>query len=334
MKKLFILFVFIFLIGCDYKEVTDSSFVTVVGIDRENDEYIISALIPSKNEDKTILYKGKGFSLSSAFNDLNLNLTKDISFTHLQSMVVSEGLAKKGTNELIKYFIQDEDVQKNFYFFISENNKAYEILDCLLKNSNNNYNTLTNIFMKHNEIKFKNNSIAFHDFVNDVMTRGKDASLNSVTIKNNKVTPSKIAIFKDDKLVNFTNNLLGYSLLSKKAEEILLEVKYKNHRLTILLYNLKEKTYVNNKNIYYKFDSKYRVKENEDNVKIEKDLEKQIKDEISKKIISLDNECKNNNTDIFGFEYELSKQFQKSEYNQIKLNLNINLRYEKEGKYE
>ena len=68
-----------------------------------------------------------------------------------------------------------------------------------------------------------------HDFVNDVMTKGKDASLNSVTIKNNKVTPSEIAIFKDDKLVNFTNNLLGYSLLSKKASEILLDIKYKKH---------------------------------------------------------------------------------------------------------
>ena len=238
MKKIFILFMLFFLVGCDYKEVTDSSFVTVVGIDKENDEYVISALIPGKNEDNTNLYKGKGFSISSAFNDLNLNLTKNISFSHLQSMVISEELAKKGTNELIKYFIQDEDVQKNFYFFISKNNKAYEILDCLLKNSNNNYNTLTNIFIKHNEIKFKNNSIAFHDFVNDVMTKGKDASLNSVTIKNNKVTPSEIAIFKDDKLVNFTNNLLGYSLLSKKSSEILLDIKYKKHNLTVLLYNL------------------------------------------------------------------------------------------------
>lgn len=334
MKKIFILFMLFFLVGCDYKEVTDSSFVTVVGIDKENDEYVISALIPGKNEDNTNLYKGKGFSISSAFNDLNLNLTKNISFSHLQSMVISEELAKKGTNELIKYFIQDEDVQKNLYFFISKNNKAYEILDCLLKNSNNNYNTLTNIFIKHNEIKFKNNSIAFHDFVNDVMTKGKDASLNSVTIKNNKVTPSEIAIFKDDKLVNFTNNLLGYSLLSKKASEILLDIKYKKHNLTVLLYNLKEKIHVSDKNIYYKIDSKYRVKENEDNIKIKNDLENQIKEKIHNQIFNLYNECKSNNTDIFGFQYELSKRFQNTEYTKINLDININLKYEKEGKYE
>ena len=61
MKKIFILFMLFFLVGCDYKEVTDSSFVTVVGIDKENDEYVISALIPGKNEDNTNLYKWNVF---------------------------------------------------------------------------------------------------------------------------------------------------------------------------------------------------------------------------------------------------------------------------------
>lgn len=334
MKKILILITLLFLFGCDYKEITDSSVATIIGIDKEKDEYVITALIPRKEENKTNLYKGKGFSLSSAFNDLNLNLEKNISFSHLQTMIISDVIAKEGTNEIIKYFIKDEEVQKNFYFFVSKDTTAVNILNSLLKTNNNDYNTLTNVFIKHNKIKFKNNSIAFHDFVNNVLTKGKDATLHSITLNKDKVIPSNIALFKNEKLVDFSNNIIGYSLLSKKAKEILLDLKYKDELITVLIYNINVKSYVKDKNIYYKINSKVRVKENPNDIKIEKDLKNIIENNLIGKMINLNKECKKYNTDIFGFENDLEKHYAKKEFKDIDLKINLNLKYEKDGKYE
>ena len=134
MKKiiLFILFIFLFT-GCNYTELNGISIITILTIDQRNDEYIIQSLIPDDNLNDLKKYEGKGKTVSSALNDLDLKLNKKMYLNHLQTIIISEKLAKKGIKPILNYFLKNENMRDNFYLLISEGMNAKDVLTKIQK---------------------------------------------------------------------------------------------------------------------------------------------------------------------------------------------------------
>ena len=87
MKKIKIILILVLTIlisGCSYKELNDLAIASALGIDYENNEYIISAQIMElKKQEKedtssALIYLGKGKTISEALRNISLKYERII----------------------------------------------------------------------------------------------------------------------------------------------------------------------------------------------------------------------------------------------------------------
>lgn len=338
MKKILCILMILLLTGCNYKELSDLSIGTVLGIDQINDEYKISCLIVGKEENQTKLYTGSGTSITSAMKNLNLNLTGELYLDHIQSIIISEKIAKKNLKNVIQYFLKNNDIQKNFYLFMAHKVEAEKILSTLLESNENDYNAITNIFKSHDEIVFTDQTDTYTQFLNALISKRIDPTLHSVTIKDNNISISDLALFKNEVLKKFSSNIEGYALLTGNVKQILLEIPCLNRVSIAEINKIKLKTHIDGNRIKNKITGTIILKENNCklNVKTEdgkrKVLQKAEK-ELQKKVDSIIKESKKIDSDIFGYRdllYKRGKQINSLQYRSISIENNISLTISKE----
>lgn len=341
MKKVAILIILLFLLtGCDYKELSEISIATVLGIDKQKDIYTISSLVVGKEENETLLYTGKGSSITTALSNLNLNLSENLYLNHVQTVLVSEKIAKEGMEPILDYFIKNDSIQNNFYLFLAHDASAEDILKSLLKNSQNNYNTVTNIFKYNDEIEFTNKSDSITEFLDSLLKKGKEPTLNSITIQNDAITTSKLGIFKKDKLYSFSGNMMGIALLSNRVDHIILNIPCKQGESVIEVNNIEVKTKYVNKEIHNKIKGTIDIKENvcaydirKDNDK--KEVTKKVQKEIQNLLAKTIHESKTNRSDVFGFGnkiYQKEKKLNYHYFEKLDIENEITLKMKKEDK--
>lgn len=313
MKKIILLLCLFLLTSCDSKELSELSIGTVLGVDQSKDGYIVSCLVVGKEENKTLLYTGEGSSIGSALSNLNLNLSENLYLDHIQSVVLSDKVAEKGMKNLLTYFLKEKTIQKNFYLFLAKDVKANDILKHLLETSGNDYNSITNIFKYHDQIKFSDQTDSFNEFLDDVLSKRKEPVLHSITIKEGKLGISDLGIFKSDKLKTFTKDAVGYSTLMNNVKQIHLEIPCSDTQSIITVNQMKTKTKVKKKDIYNTITGSIEMKENRchfamesknDKNKIKQMAEKELEILLQKTI----RESKEIGSDIFGYQDLLYKK--------------------------
>lgn len=342
MKKIVILICLLLLTGCDYKELSEISIGTVLGIDKQKEDYIISSLIVGKEENETLLYTGKGNSITTALANLNLNLSEDIYLNHVQTVLISDKIAKEGLGPILDYFIKNDSIQNNFYLFLAHDTSAESILKALLENSQSNYNTVTNIFKYNDEIEFTNKSDSITEFLDSLLKKGKEPTLNSVTIQNEKVTTSKLGIFKKDKLHTFSDNQIGIALLSNRANHIILNIPCDKGESVVEVNHIKVKSKYKNTKIVNEIKGTLSIKENicQYNMMKEKDkknLLEKVQKELQNLLSKTVKESKKNQSDVFGFGnivYQKEKKLSSSYFEKLDIQNKITLKIQKEDKKE
>ena len=94
MKKIFIILCCLLLSGCyNYIELDELAVVTMIAVDYKDDDYIITLEIREniKDEDnKSLIYKGKGKSLDSAIQNTSFGMNKTLYFVDLEMLVLSQ----------------------------------------------------------------------------------------------------------------------------------------------------------------------------------------------------------------------------------------------------
>ncbi len=310
MKKWFLLCILFLLTSCDYKELNEISISTVLGIDKKDNQYIISSLIVGKEENETILQNGTGTSLTTAFANLNLNLSENLYLNHVQTIIISDDLAKEGLEPILNYFIKNDSIQNNFYLFLAHNVSSKQILETLLESNNSDYNTITNIFKYNDEIEFSDKTDTLTELVDTLLEKGKEPTLNTVTISKERVIASNLAILKKDKLKAFSENMIGIAILSNHANHIVLNIACKENKSVVELGSIHVKTKTNGKKIDNYITGNISVKENTcgKTIKNEKQLLKKVEWELQKILKNSINESKQLNSDIFGYGALLSKK--------------------------
>ena len=136
MKKLFLLVTTLLLTGCSYLELNDLAIASAVGIDYQDNNFILTAQImdvknnnSGNSEPGAIIYTGKGKTIAEATRNFYLKYPKNIYFEHLEMMILSKEAVNNKLEDIFDYFIRSPEAKTTPFVLISENETAGAILN-------------------------------------------------------------------------------------------------------------------------------------------------------------------------------------------------------------
>lgn len=362
MKKIkfiiIILFISFITTGCwNYHELNDLAITTGISVDFKDNKYIVSYMIANakksqgesnKQESSSVVYSGKGDSISSAYMDLNSKNSKIPYISHLEVIVIGEEAARKGVIDILDFLMRNPESRKEFFVVLSKGTTASSILETLSPLESFPSQNIANNIISNKEDQSTIVVEEYSDFVSKFLKDGIQPILSGIEIEGNKeegknqsslesTTPSSnikidtIGIFKNDKLVGWANQLetIGINILNNEVGSVLLEAKCDNEYMASTLTNIKTSTdFSFEKNIpkfklnivadgaLVEINCKKNIKKTEVIKELQEQFQQSLKDILLK---SLNLAQKSYNSDIFGFgEMIYKKNFKK--WNEIKAN--------------
>ncbi len=341
MKKLILiittLIISVTLTGCGgYEELNNLSIVTAVAFDKTDDEYELSFLIANspkaqtsakEGEAKTTVYTGKGKTIAEASKDIEQIVPKQVYLGHINVVVISEDIAKDGFLKIADWLLRNPQTRKKFYLLQAKDEKAKNILKIVSPLESFPSQSIATLIESNSETKSIATSITYSNFISQILEKGYDPVLPSITINGNVKEGSNeknlettepesylvlgpLAIYKGDKLEGFstTKESWAINVLKGDSKEINYNVKYQNENISIETSSLKSNIkIIDEKNIeitisgvgdIYNINNKIDIQDYKEINKIEKTWMKSLKNDLSKVIKKVQNKYK---ADIFGF---------------------------------
>ena len=343
MKKIKI---FLFLVaallltGCgNYRELNDLAITTGIAFDIKDDQYIVSYMIANSNkaetdskdsETKITVYEGKGNTISSAYMDLNSKNPKIPYIGHLEVVIISEDLAKKGILEALDFLIRNPESRKEFYIVLSKNVEAGTLLKTLAPLESFPSQNIAGIIKSNKDEQSTIVMQKYSDVITNMIDEGVEPIINGIELDGNKeegqmqeslekATPSAtikidtIGIFKKDKLLGWSTHdeTVGINIINNSTGFVLLETKCDDKYMTSTLKDIKTEPVITFEKNIPKIKLKIKAegailemqcKRNLEETKIMKELE----NDFNEKLKSIIDETiymaqKKYKSDIFGF---------------------------------
>lgn len=136
------LFVFIIIAGLIYfapaiylpSQANEKAIVTAIGIDKEENNYSVSALIVIPTAEKTDsangveLINSTGVTLGDALNKMSLDVGKAIGLAHCDALVISDDVLNDDLRSTLDYLNRSGELTKNAMLFNSKQ-KAKDVLE-------------------------------------------------------------------------------------------------------------------------------------------------------------------------------------------------------------
>lgn len=260
--------------GCwNYHELNDLAITTGIAIDMKEDKYVVSYMIANakksqgesnKQEASSVVYSGEGESISSAYMDLNSKNSKIPYISHLEVIIVSEEVAKKGLMNVLDFLMRNPESRKEFFVVLSKGTTASSILETLSPLESFPSQNVANNIKSNQDDQSTIIVEQYSDFVSKLLKDGIHPVLSGVEIEGNKEegkeqsslessTPSSsikidtIGIFKNDALVGWANHdeTIGINILNNEVGSVLLESKCDDDYMAATLTNIKTSTDIN-----------------------------------------------------------------------------------------
>lgn len=340
MKKLTLIISFIILsislTGCGYEELNNLSIVTAVAFDKNEDNYELSFLIANapkaqtsakEGEAKTTVYTGKGKTIAEASKDIEQIVPKQVYLGHINVVIISEDIGKEGFLKISDWLLRNPQTRKKFYLLQAKDEKAKNILKIVSPLESFPSQSIATLIESNSETKSIASSITYSNFISQILEKGYDPILPSITIKGDVKKGSNeknlettepesylvlgpLAIYKGDKLEGFATEKESWAInvLNGGAKEVNYNIKYQNENISIETSSLKSKIKIkdiNNieitisgKGDIYNINNKIDIENYKEINKIEKAWSKSLKKDLSKVIKKIQNKWQ---ADIFGF---------------------------------
>ncbi len=325
MKKIIIIILSCFLLcSCyDYRELNDMSIVSAIGIDYVDNLYVVSLEITkstkdgSSNEIKTSNVKGYGTNINEAFNDAKGMADKLIYMEHVEVLVVSEKVAKKGISTLLEYVIRDTTINNNYFMVVTDN--IDNIVGKSIKEDSSSELITNTIESYGDNTKWDNlDSIA-----SNLMNKYQDIALPYVILNGDVLEYKKIAFFNNDKMVDLIDNKI-YNFV--KLDTI--GIGFNDNENSIDIYKKNVEYKVNKDKIDINIKAYGTIKEvnSETNLMDEasyKKLEDNFKGIITSEVNNFISDTKKNDSDLLGLQ---DKYFKKFGYERDNVRYSINLK--------
>ncbi|ULL18785.1 Ger(x)C family spore germination protein [Paenibacillus sp. H1-7] len=139
-KGLILLLLPLMLSSCwSHHELNDMSIVVGMGIDRVDNQYIISIQTvnpgqvsvkkgPSSSAAPVITYEETGMTIPEALTRMTVKAPRHLYFAHLRMVVISEKAAQDGIAKSLDYLSRNNEMRTDFYFIIAKQAKASDVL--------------------------------------------------------------------------------------------------------------------------------------------------------------------------------------------------------------
>ena len=337
MKKITFIIITISLTGCaGYEELNNLSIVTAVAFDKTDNNYELSFLIANspkaqtsakEGEAKTTVYEGKGKTIAEASKNIEQIVPKKIYLGHINVVIISEDIAKDGFLKIADWLLRNPQTRKKFYLLQAKDEKAKNILKIVSPLESFPSQSIATLIESNAETKSIATSITYSNFISQILEKGYDPVLPTITIKGNVKDGSNeknlettepetylalgpLAIYKKDKLEGFSTEKESWAInvLKNEAKEVNYNVKYQNQDISIETSSLKSKIKIidtNNieitisgKGDIYNINNKINIQNYKEINKIEKAWSNSLKKDLLKVIKKVQTKYK---ADIFGF---------------------------------
>lgn len=252
-KILILLILTVLLTGCwSKKELNETTLITSMAIDKEDDEYMMSLLVVVPSEatvnatgrsSPASLFTAKSKTLCDTFRKMTTEHSRIPNLAHIQNIIISEEVAKEGIASVIDSIIRDNQIRPTTFLFISKGIKASEVLK-INTSMENNASTKIYQLIKNAESNYSLvHSVNIITFINNMISDDKEAYLPGIevigdiekgsTIENSQnVVPSVIinltpyAVFKKDKFVGWLDDYTskGVNLLLNEVKNTMVDL--------------------------------------------------------------------------------------------------------------
>lgn len=347
MKKIILLIICLTLCGCnDYAELNKLSLVTAAAIDKKNEKYEVTLLIANspkqdtsakEGEAKTTVYKAKGKTVASAIKEIDRKTPKQLYFSHINVVVISEEIGKEGFLKIADWLIRHPQTRNRFYLVQVNKNKASDVLKIISPLESFPSQSIATLIESNKNSRAIGDTASYSNFIGRILETGYEPLMPTININGNPKKGAKqenvetsepntylslgnLAIYKKDKLIKTTTKKESemIHIINNEAKELLYSFNYKNNYTSIYSNNLKTKIKLNNSNslnIYikgngtiYEINGPLNLNKNKNIKKLEKKWNKQLKKDIKKTIKAIKEEYK---SDIFGFGNMIYKNYPK-----------------------
>lgn len=349
MKKILIIILTLLLCtGCfDYKEINDLAIINAIGVDYENDEYVITLEILNdqidKDSSKITSYTkvGHGKNLTSAIENAADKLSKQLIFNHIKLMILSKSIIEEKFENIIDLFLRNTYFRENFYVISATKNKPETLLNHTTNEAPIASTAITDTL---ESIRYSSNTNVlkkFDEMVEEVITYGIDTCFSNITLKDNEFIVDGMSIFNN---YSFKSNLSNeyvkiYNLLTDNFDRPTYTINYDNLSFTTAINNGKINAEINNGSINVTGNLMGRIIDNDPkyNIRDPKNLERIDNDFtnlLNKKIPEFIKVLQDNNSDILGITrnyYKKTRTKDKDYWLKLDIKSNIKFNINKKG---
>jgi len=342
MKKIIILIMLMLtLTGCNtnYKSLNDLGIVSSLIIDKEKEDYKVNIEIYKETKEsskkESYFVSGKGKHLKDALDNASLLVSKNLYFTHINAIIVSNDVIDGNMETLFNYLSRRIDLNSNYYILVTDD--VDKILDSKDKD-----NTILGEKIKNlTSYSSNNGAILKYDFLEKLYNYVNpkiDVILNKVSVKSNKIKINEAYYFDDEDIKGILNQ-----------EEVKLFNLFNNNNNILLDFKIDDKYYIlkiDESNLKIKSKDKisinFDINANLDSVDEDFDLtksntisklNKHAKSSLEKRYKELINKLIEDNSDILRINYTIYKHNGYQKYNIFKDNydVNVNVKISKKG---
>lgn len=220
--------------GCwDRQELNDIAIVVGMGIDKHEDEIVLSVQIVNPGNVSShqaggtqsapvITYTEKGKSVMEIIRKLTTISPRKLYFSHLRIVVIGEEAAQEGIAPLLDFLSRDHELRSDFFMLVSRKVDAVQILEVTTLMDRIPSNKMFNSLKTSEKYWAVVGTITIDQVVNDMAIIGEEAVLTGIKLIGSIEEGSSsenisrialrsllqydgLAIFKDDRLVGWLN---------------------------------------------------------------------------------------------------------------------------------
>jgi spore germination protein KC len=343
---LFILIILLTLTGCwNRRELNDLAITEMIGFDKKGDQYEISAQVVNPGEVATkkgggskgapvVTYSETGNTIFETFRKITARSPRNLYFSHLRVLVISEQLAREGIGKTIDFISRYHQFRTDFFIVVTKGESAKKILEIYTPPleiiPGNNIHRALDVSSKYQAGSGK---VTLDTLISDIISGKKQPVVAGIEVAGDKereemgtkenvdkIKPIShllsvgLAVFKKDKLVGWLNEeeSKSYNFIRDKVKNTVLDISCpKGGKLVVEIIRSKSKVKGNIINGKPEVNVELRLEANVADVECEIDLtktktiyelekssEKKLKDDLLRAINKAQKKYK---ADIFGF---------------------------------
>ncbi len=349
MKKLFFLIITIILItGCvDYKELNSLSYVTGLGVDYIDEEFIVVFEITDNTKEgdtvvpKTYTVDGVG----STYYEAHINATEKLKstpyFSHTQIIVLSENVTKEKITDITDYVIRNPKLNEEFLFVITNEDSPKDIFENTSETNPSVSFYLTSLIKDNTYSKNYYTHLPFASFTRDLAEGYIDPAVSKIKIDEEEFIFDGLAVFNDTNLVTTLSkdNANIYNAFNSQNTSIVLTSIYNDSSIETITQFEKIDISITETDIDITVDVIVEIKKSPDNADLfDDDVYNEIADllsiELNNKINDLMINLQKYNSDILGLEnvyYKSTRKDNNELWTKANVNIDTNLSISRKG---